>query len=437
VRLMPRTLIVAAALVVALLGACAARAQDPCADDVKQLCPEVKPGSGRVQACLRENAARLSPACTEKMAASEAKVRARVEEFAFACRPDVSRLCSEVKPGGGRVVACLSRNQDRLSSACDAQMERIEAARETVVAVRNACRADVERLCSAASSEAGLLVDCLQANRAGLSEACRSVDLGVLTAAAELTDILETLTSKERSQEALQILQGIDTIAFSRSQVLLQIDSYQAFANRGNASRLLLNPQFVFGHRNQFAFQVKAPVIALYPYATGASAQAGLGDLTTAFAWAFQGSGRFHQYLSLGLQWKTAATQPVLGGIWAVIPAYAVAVGITPWLALTGQVAWSKSFAENGGPEVNLLLLEPVVVANLPGRSFLVLDTRLGWNFVDGSLIPLMKGVAGIYIDRQKSLSISAWYQHSLSEAAVSQSFRWAVGTGLAYYFDW
>jgi hypothetical protein len=305
-----------------------------------------------------------------------------------------------------------------------------------VAAARQACRADVERLCSTVSSEAGPLVACLQANRASLSESCQPVDLGVLTAAAQLTDAVETMTSQDRTQQALQIMQGIDTIAFSRSQILLQFDSFQALGNEGNSTRLLFNPQFVFGQRNQFAVQLKAPVNALFPYATGSSPQVGLGDLTTAFGWAFYGSGQLHQYFSLALRWKTTA-EPAVGGTWAVTPAYAFAVGITPWLACTGQLAWSRSFAENGGPELSFLLVEPVLVANLPGRAFLVLDTRLGWNLLDGSFVPVMKGVVGMFIDRQKSLSISAWYQHTLSSAAVSQSFEWGVGTGLAYYFDW
>jgi cysteine rich repeat protein len=433
---MPRSLVVAATLVIALLEARTARAQDPCAEDVKQFCAEVKAGGGRIQTCLKENAAKLSLACSEKMKASETAIRTRVEEFLFACRPDVDRLCSEVKQGGGRILACLSRNQDRLSSSCEAQMERIETARESVSAVRNACRADVERLCSGVSSEAGPLVECLQTNRAGLSESCRFVDLGVLTAAAQLADAVETMTSTDRTREALQIMQGIDTIAFSRSQILLQFDSFHALEDRGNGTRLLFNPQFVFGQRNEFAIQVKAPVSAVFPYAAGSAPQVGLADITTAVAWAFHGSGRLHQYLSLGLRWKTAA-EPTIGGIWAVTPAYAVAVGITQWLAFTGQVAWSRSFAENGGPELSFLLVEPVFVVSLPGRSFFVLDTRLGWNLLDGSFVPVMKGVVGMFIDRQKSLSISAWYQHSLSDAAVAQSFEWAVGTGLAYYFDW
>ena len=433
---MPRSLVVAATLAVALLDARAARAQDPCAEDVKAFCAEVKPGGGRVQMCLKENAAKLSPACNEKIAADERRMLERVEEFLFACRPDVTRLCSEVKQGSGRVLACLSRNRDLLSSSCEAEMGRIDTASESVAAARNACRADVERLCSRVSSEAGPLVECLQANRASLSESCQPVDLGVLTAAAQLVDAVDTMTSEDRTREALQIMQGIDTIAFSRSQILLQFDSYQALGSQGNSTRLLFNPQFVFGQRNQFAIQLKAPVSALFPYAAGSSPQVGLADITTAFAWAFHRSGRLHQYLSLGLQWKTAA-EPAIGGTWAVTPAYALAVGVTQWLAFTGQVAWSRSFAENGGPEFSRLLLEPVLVVSLPGRSFLVLDTRLGVNLIDGSFVPVMKGVVGMFIDRQKSLSISAWYQRSLSDAAVAQSFEWAVGTGLAYYFDW
>ena len=48
-----------------------------------------------------------------------------------------------------------------------------------------------------------------------------------------------------------------------------------------------------------------------------------------------------------------------------------------------------------------------------------------------------MKGMAGFFVDRQKSLSISAWYQATLTEAAAAQFFKYEVGMGLAYFFDW
>ena len=73
----------------------------------------------------------------------------------------------------------------------------------------------------------------------------------------------------------------------------------------------------------------------------------------------------------------------------------------------------------------------------LPGRSFLALDTRLGKDFVSDTFLPLMKGVAGLFVDRQKSLSISAWYQAALTSAARAETFDFEVGLSLAYYFDW
>ncbi len=53
------------------------------------------------------------------------------------------------------------------------------------------------------------------------------------------------------------------------------------------------------------------------------------------------------------------------------------------------------------------------------------------------TFIPLLEEIAGIYVNRQRSLSISAWYQASLSKAAQAQTFDFGVGTALAYFFDW
>jgi hypothetical protein len=35
-----------------------------------------------------------------------------------ACAPDVHRYCPNVLPGGGRILACLAGNKDRLSPRC-------------------------------------------------------------------------------------------------------------------------------------------------------------------------------------------------------------------------------------------------------------------------------------------------------------------------------
>ena len=44
-----------------------------------------------------------------------------------ACKADVEKFCKDVKPGGGRIIACLKGNKDRLSQACK---DEIAKARE-------------------------------------------------------------------------------------------------------------------------------------------------------------------------------------------------------------------------------------------------------------------------------------------------------------------
>jgi hypothetical protein len=315
-------------------------------------------------------------------------------------------------------------------------MTRISGAREKFSAVKRACEADAQRLCALVPANAAALLECLQANEALLSSGCNMVDVRRAVDAASIVDVVADMTSEDRAKEAVAILQGLDSVAFSRSQILIQFDNFDGLGDKANANRLLFNPQFVFGSGRQFAFQVKVPVTTLYPYATGAATQSGLANVVTAFAWGFFATRQVRQFLAVGLQWQTAS-QPVLGGAWLIQPVYAISVGLARWLSLTSQISWSRSFASDTFPSVNLLVFEPILVVNLPGRSYLAVDTKLGWDLDEGTFVPVMKGVAGLFLDRQKSLSISAWYQTSLTRDAAREIFDFGIGMGLAYFFDW
>ena len=80
-----------------------------CKADVEKLCAGVQNGGGRIAGCLKQNEARLSPACRARRAAAAPKFRGYVEEFAGACWRDIGRLCAGVKPGRyrWRICSCL------------------------------------------------------------------------------------------------------------------------------------------------------------------------------------------------------------------------------------------------------------------------------------------------------------------------------------------
>ena len=419
------------------LGVPSALAIDPCLEDVKRLCPGVALTKGAVRSCLQKNEAALGETCRATLDAENAAARRFVREFLVACKADLDQFCPAIEPGGGRMLGCLSRHQLEISRPCESEVVRIGEARDRVAAFRSACVEDLKALCAGVPQEAGPMLECVEENRERVSAVCSATDFRLVSAAAAVVEHVDDMTRRDRVREALEILQGLDSVAFSRSQILLQFDSFQSLAEKGNGGRMLFNPQFVFGKTGEFALQIKVPVTALYPYAASVPTQFGLGAVTTAFAWNFMGEGRVRQFLALGFQWETAST-PAIGGPWALVPSYAIGIGLTRWMSFTTQVQWLRSLGSTGNyPELNLLLLEPIVVFNLPGRSFMGLDTRLGWNFATGTFIPTMKGMAGIFIDRQKSLSISAWYQATLSQPAASQFYKYGVGMGLAYFFDW
>jgi hypothetical protein len=101
--------------VVLVLSASAAIAQPrstagSCAADIRSQCAGVKPGRGRIRACVKEHFKDLSDKC-----------RARLAEFAAArqaCTADVKKNCADVKPGRGQIAACIRPLIVNVSDSC-------------------------------------------------------------------------------------------------------------------------------------------------------------------------------------------------------------------------------------------------------------------------------------------------------------------------------
>jgi hypothetical protein len=98
-----------------------------CAEDAKKFCKGIIPGHGRIAACLMSHEAELSPACKVHSEETRAKINEGIEKLVLgACKKDRDKFCKDVEPGEGRIVECLKQNRAKLRPACKAKLRRVE-----------------------------------------------------------------------------------------------------------------------------------------------------------------------------------------------------------------------------------------------------------------------------------------------------------------------
>jgi hypothetical protein len=86
--------------------------------------------------------------------------------LARACAKDVKSVCGDVKPGGGKLAACMKEHFSDLSTDC--QIAYIK-----VAAVGRACKADVKKFCADVKLQ-NAKAACLKSHAADLSEGCKN-----------------------------------------------------------------------------------------------------------------------------------------------------------------------------------------------------------------------------------------------------------------------
>lgn len=157
------------------LPAAAEKGTGPCAADAAKFCKDVKPGEGRIAACLKEHEKDLSQACRDRKALAAERKGKRGDKFARrganrgggacmreygqgfgagfksgfkmraglggkgaksaragknrgakVCAADAAKFCEGVKPGEGRVRDCLIKNLDKLSEGCKTRTGKVK-----------------------------------------------------------------------------------------------------------------------------------------------------------------------------------------------------------------------------------------------------------------------------------------------------------------------
>ena len=85
-------------------------ARQACAADITQLCAEVKPGDGRLKACVKEHFGQLSASCQNALLSNVTITKA--------CKTDAEQKCAGTQPGGGRIQTRMKDHFTELTEPC-------------------------------------------------------------------------------------------------------------------------------------------------------------------------------------------------------------------------------------------------------------------------------------------------------------------------------
>lgn len=100
-----------------------------CEKELSTYCKDVTPGDGRILACLYAYQDKLSRRCEFALYDSAAQLDRALNALTYAvneCRDGLRARCADIKPGEGRLLDCLAKNEAKVSARCKTATEDVE-----------------------------------------------------------------------------------------------------------------------------------------------------------------------------------------------------------------------------------------------------------------------------------------------------------------------
>ncbi len=94
---------------------------DGCKTEIETYCKNVTVGEGRVLACLYAYEDKLPVQCQYALYDTVWQLEEAIFSLAYVvseCRDDLTKFCSNIQFGEGRVLQCLDKNDAKVSSRC-------------------------------------------------------------------------------------------------------------------------------------------------------------------------------------------------------------------------------------------------------------------------------------------------------------------------------
>jgi hypothetical protein len=92
-----------------------------CDQELKTYCKDVTPGEGRGLACLYAFSDKLSAKCEYALYDAAVQLERAINALSYAvneCRDDLTKFCSDIKPGEGRLLQCIEKNDTKVTTRC-------------------------------------------------------------------------------------------------------------------------------------------------------------------------------------------------------------------------------------------------------------------------------------------------------------------------------